>query len=85
MRLNAKKTHEMVISFKKSPPNLDPIVIDNQPIEIVESAKLVGVTLQSNLKWDIHTDNIFGKTEKRIYFLKRLKQAKATTEDLMKF
>ena len=63
----------MVISFKKSPPNLDPTVIDNQPIETVESAKLVGVTLQSNLKWDIHTDNILVKAEKRIYFLKQLK------------
>ena len=85
MRLNARKTHEMTISFKKQKPKFDPILINNAQIESVTSANLVSVNLQSDLKWDINTQNILKKAEKRLFFLKRLKQAKASKDDLMKF
>ncbi len=58
MRLNAQKTHEMTISFTKTPPNFDPIKIDNSEVDSVKSAKLVGVTIQNDLKWGENTDVI---------------------------
>ena len=85
MRLNARKTHEMTICFKQNPPKFDPISIDKVPLQSVDSAKLVGVTLQSDLKWDENTDNILKKAQKRLYFLKRLKQAGAGKIDLLRF
>ena len=71
MRLNGQKTHEMTLSFAQKPPNFDPVVIDNSPIEIVESAKLVGVTIQNDLKWDKNTDHILQKAQKRLFFMKK--------------
>ena len=52
MRLNTKKTHGMTISFTKAPPIFELIVIDATSIESVDSAKLVGVEIQIDLKWD---------------------------------
>ena len=60
----------MTICFKQNPPKFDPISIDKVPLQSVDSAKLVGVTLQSDLKWDENTDNILKKAQKRLYFFK---------------
>ena len=68
MRLNAKKMHEMTICFKQKPPKFDPILIDSVPVQSVESAKLVGVTIQKDLKWDENTDNILKKGPKEVLF-----------------
>ena len=85
MRLNAKKTHEMTICFKQKRPKFDPILIDSAPVQSVESAKLVGVIIQKDLKWDENTNNILRKAQKRLYFLKRLKQAGTSKKDLFRF
>ncbi len=61
MRLNAKKTHEMTICFKRNPPTFDPIIVGNEPVSSVGSAKLVGVTIQDYLKWDKNTHSILKK------------------------
>ena len=37
----------------------------------VTSAKYLGITLQSNLKWNLHYDNIISNANKSLGFLKR--------------
>ena len=49
MRLNVKKTKEFRISFLKSEPEFDHLTIEGSPLEIVDSFKLLGVTLSSDL------------------------------------
>ena len=66
-------------------PKFDPILIDSAPVQSVESAKLVGVIIQKDLKWDENTNNILRKAQKRLYFLKRLKQAGTSKKDLFRF
>ena len=56
MRINAKKTKELNICFAKFPPILRPLTIDNVPLDCVQSTKLLGISIQSNLKWDLHVD-----------------------------
>ena len=55
------KTHEIVISFKKEKIDPSPIEINNESIERVHVAKLVGLHIQDNLKWDAHVENIVKK------------------------
>ena len=43
------------------------------PLEIVESTKLVGVTLTSNLKFHAHVNNIVKQAYNKIWMLRRLK------------
>ena len=73
MRLNVKKTKEFRISFLKSKPGFDHPTIEGSPLEIVDSFKLLGVTLSSDLSWNIHVSNITAKASKRLYALRILK------------
>ena len=54
MKINAKKTKEMIINFSNTPLNLAPLKIDDCELECVTEFKLLGVWLQSNLSWDEH-------------------------------
>ena len=39
------------MSFAKNKHQLSPLVVNGQELEIVESAKLLGVTISNNLLW----------------------------------
>lgn len=61
--LNAKKTKAMVIGKSKLiPTSLPPIQINNSSIEIVETAKNLGVIFNSKLDWSNHINVICGRT-----------------------
>ena len=65
-----------------SPPLL---VVNNQELECVESAKLLGVTISNNLTWNMHIDQIIKKASKRMYFLIQLKRANVARHELILF
>ena len=64
MKINATKSKEMCISFKKLDCTLPRLQIANEELERVNSIKLVGMTIQNNLKWNHHVDNITKKADK---------------------
>ena len=84
-QIQPKKCKEMRISFKKIPGIYENITIDGKTIDVVRSVKILGVTLQSNLKWDEHINNIVKKASKRLYFLSQLKRAKVSSNELVNF
>jgi hypothetical protein len=49
-QFNEKKCKELRISFTKNHPEYAPIVINDIPIEIVTTIKLVGLNISNNLK-----------------------------------
>ena len=77
----------MTISFAKNPPKpkFEPVKIENTAVESVKSAKLVGVTIQEDLKWNENTDTILKKAKKKLYFMKKLKSSGASSRDLKQF
>ena len=60
MELNAKKTKDMWITFKKSCPIPAPINIGPTELERVSEFKL-GVYVQNDLKWNTHVSSIVSK------------------------
>ena len=82
MKFNTSKTKEMVFSFLKNfdipPKHLDGLIINT--IE-----KLLEVTISSNLKWDSHVNEIYSKSNRLIYFLKMLKKAGVSQDDMKKY
>ena len=59
MRINATKTKEMVICFCRNDnhvASIPRIVIDNNDIARVTQAKVLGVTLSSDLTWNAHVE-----------------------------
>ena len=51
----------------------------------MNSAKLLGVTISNNLRWNGHINEILKKASKRLYFLSQLKRARVTKQDLVLF
>ena len=61
----------MIVTFRRDiehPPTS--LVVDNISLERVESYKLLGLTMQNNLKWDVHVNEIVAKASKRIHMSK---------------
>ena len=51
----------------------------------MKSAKILGVTVRNDLKWNDHVDNITAKASRRIYLLKQLKRAGIDRKSLIQF
>ena len=49
------------------------------------SAKLLGLNISSDLKWNVHVLELVKKASCRLYFLRQLKRSEVTPEELMLF
>ena len=63
------KCKELRISFATHKPDLPPLMACGNALEVVDSTKLLGVTISSNLTWNLHVAEVIKKTLKRLYFL----------------
>ena len=60
-QLNERKCKELRISFAKNEPEFDPIWVNRQTLETVNSVKLLGLNISSNLKWNAHVSELVRK------------------------
>ena len=74
MKLNVTKTKEFIISFVKDPKLLDPLTVNSLPLESINTTKLLGVHLSSDLKWSTHVEAVCAKASKRLFALRSLKR-----------
>ena len=82
VQLNTDKCKEIWISFTKSQQEFEPILVKGDGLEVVDSVKLLGLNIFSDLTWNIHINEILKKSSKRLYFLVQLKRAKVTCTGL---
>ena len=74
MTLNLNKSHYIIFKRNKIIPiNTPKLNINNSNLEVLETTKFLGLTLQSNLKWDTHIKILANKLHKyaSIIFLTR--------------
>ena len=64
---------------------MDPITINDKNMEVVSSAKLLGVIVSNDLKWNAHIESVCKKVATRLYFLRQLKRAQLPCNDLLLF
>ena len=76
LQLKESKCKELRVDFSKSSGIFQPILIKNKSIDVVASIKLLGLTIDADLKWNEHVMDICKKVSSRLYFLKQLKRAK---------
>ena len=83
MKLNIGKCKEMVIDFAREKHEFLPLTINNVGIERVKSARILGLSIQDDLKWNEHVNHIVKKAGKRLYMLRLLKRSNADNSILI--
>ena len=61
MKLNKKKTKVMIFNFSKKYKFTTSLQIDEETLEVVDQAKLLGVIITNDLKWDKNTEYLVKK------------------------
>ena len=84
-QLNEGKCKELRIRFNRNTTQFHPILINGNPIEVVECAKILGLHVSNNLKWNNHVHEIIKKALKRLFFLSQLKRSNVGTTELVQF
>ena len=64
VQLHPDKSKELRITFSKNPIILDPLIVNDKEFETVDNAKLLGVTLSSNLTWNTDIEEVIKKANK---------------------
>ena len=82
-KVNASKTKEMLIDFSRSRSGFQDIHMSGVAIERVSEAKMLGVTISDNLKWNAHVSSITAKASKRLFMLYCLKRAGIPQSDIV--
>ena len=71
MKLNIKKTKNMIFNFTKKFQFTTKLSVDSEPIEMVNQTKLLGTYLTEDLKWDKNTSEIVKSAWQRMQLLFR--------------
>ena len=83
MRLNAKTCKEITISFLQNQDEMSRLYMDEQPLELVSSFKLLGLTINNKLKWDDNINFMVKKASKHFYILRVLSRNGVSSSDLL--
>ena len=83
MKINKQKSKVMLFNPSKKFDLNPQLSLDNSTLSLVENYQLLGVIIQSNMKWDMNTNYICGKACDRIYMIRRLKALGATDTELV--
>lgn len=83
LKLNPSKCKVMQVCFKRNPPCPPDMKIADKGLELVTETKLLGLTVQSYLRWDSQVNDMVCKSSRRLYMLGRLKRFGVPVEDLV--
>ena len=68
----------MTIDFKKNKHVFSPVVVDEKELDVVNSFKILSITLSSDLKWNVYINETIKEANKRLHFLFLLRRAEVS-------
>ena len=74
LSLNLTKCQALQVCFKTDVPPPTVLKINDTPLDYVSEAKILGIWIQDNLKWDKNIAEIIKKANRRLYMLRMLKK-----------
>ncbi len=77
LSLNVEKTKEIVYDFRRVHSLHAPLTINGATVERVSSTKFLGVHITEDLSWTNNTAALAKKAQQRLYFLRKLRRARA--------
>ena len=84
-RINTDKTKVMMFSNSRNYDYMLKLSVgnSNEQLEVVEQYKLLGIVVQSDLRWFANTQYMCSRGYARLWMLRRLKLVGANTEELL--
>ena len=82
MKINGKKSKTMIFNYTDNYQFSTRLKLDGEPIEVIDSTKLLGTVISSDLKWDQNTNYIVKKANARMELIRRIAGFGANKEDL---
>ena len=82
MKLNEKKTKNIIFNFTRKYQFTTDISVNNEEIELVKETKLLGTHITNDLKWNKNTSEIVKKANKRMQVLTRASKFTSNIHDL---
>ena len=82
MKLNVKKTKNMIFNFTRKYQFTTSLSVDDQPLEIVKETKLLGTYITEDLRWNKNTAEIVKKAWQRMQLLNRASRFTSNKWDL---
>ena len=62
MLINEKKTKIIIFNYSDNYQFTTRLQIKNQPVEVIDNARLLGTIISNNLTWDLNTASIVKKS-----------------------
>jgi hypothetical protein len=84
MSVNPTKTKHLPLNFTNKKEGTHDLFIDGEYIEKQDILKLLGLFIQSDLKWDTHVNSIVTKGSQRLRIISILKRSGYTETELVK-
>ncbi len=85
LSLNVEKTKEIVVDFRRVHTQHAPLTINGAAVERVSSTKFLGVHITEDLSWTNNNAALAKKAQQRLYFLRKLRRARAPTPIMFTF
>ena len=85
LELNVGKTKEMLIDFRRTSTEPEPIVIKGMEVERASEYKYLGVMLDNKMTWEIQIDQIIKKLNSRMCCLRKMSSFHVRPEILKMF
>ena len=77
--------HDILLCDRNVMNVIDNVTVGDLTVNRVTYYKLLGVTVQDNVKWSLHVNYICKCASKKLYLLKRLRRFNLCTSDLLHF
>ena len=61
----------MIVDFRINKEPLEQLTIKNEPVEIINTYKYLGVTVDDKLNWQAHSSISFKKMNQRLFLLRK--------------
>ncbi|TWW80193.1 putative RNA-directed DNA polymerase from transposon BS [Takifugu flavidus] len=85
LQLNAQKTVEMIVDFRKVTAPLPPLALMDSPVTITDSFRFLGTTITRDLKWEPTISSLIKKAQQRMFFLRKLRKLNLPPRMLAQF
>ena len=72
MLINEKKSKTMIFNYTDNYQFSTRLSINDQLLEVIDSTKLLGTVISSDLSWDLNTASIVKKANIRMQLLRRV-------------